>query len=309
MNAGRQLAFADSGAKADAYTWLRALRVHQWVKNGLIFAPLFAAHRAGSWAGLADGTLAFAAFSCCASALYLFNDILDVNDDRLHARKRFRPLASGRLSRSQAVLAALSLLSAAAILTMLLPPPFAGVLAAYVSLSAFYSLHLKKLAVVDVIVLALLYATRLIAGAAADDIVPSFWLLAFATFFFLSLAILKRYAELRTKTAGAMLNGRGYVSDDLPVVLSLGTASGLISVLILAMYTQAPIVPQSYRAGEWLWLAPVLILYWITRIWVLAQRGSVDDDPVVFASRDRPSLVVLALLGGVYVLASVGWRV
>ena len=153
--------------------------------------------------------------------------------------------------------------------------------------------------------LAGLYSLRVIAGAAATAIVPSFWLLALSTFAFLSLAFVKRYSELRN-TIGlpSGLAGRGYLPDDLPVVLALGTSSGMISVLILAVYTQAEIIPSKYPTPEWLWLAPLLMLYWTARIWMKTVRGEVDDDPVLFAARDWQSLIVAVLMGGAFVLAS-----
>lgn len=288
--------------------WAKALRVHQWLKNLLVFVPLVAAHQAGDPALLAAAIIAFLAFSLCASSVYLLNDLLDLPSDRLHPRKRKRPFASGTLPVKAGVVAAPLLLGLSLALTLTLPGRFLLALGFYYALTIAYSFWLKKQVIVDVMLLAGLYTLRIIAGAAATGIKPSFWLLALSMFVFLSLAMVKRYSELRiAATSPSPLAGRGYLPDDLPVVLALGSSSGMVSVLILALYTQAEIVPEMYPAPEWLWLLPPLMLYWTARLWMKARRGEVDDDPVVFAAKDWQSLTVVALMGAAFLLAMSGW--
>jgi 4-hydroxybenzoate polyprenyltransferase len=270
---------------------VQAMRPHQWVKNLLVFAPLVAAHALGSTAALGQGLLAFLGFGLCASAAYLINDLVDVEADRRHATKRRRPFASGRLSVATGVMAVASAVA------WLLPPAYRVTLALYFALTMAYSLRLKRQVVVDVLMLAGLYTLRIIAGAAATSIVPSFWLLAFSMFVFLSLALVKRYTELRQQEAVGQLAaaGRGYWVSDLPVLLALGSASSLVAVLVFALFVNAPTTVSDYRSPMWLWLIPPVLLYWCTRIWMKAHRGELHDDPVVFALRDWHSLLVLAI--------------
>ncbi len=287
--------------------WVKALRVHQWLKNLLIFVPLVAAHQIADTSLLIASVLAFLSFSLCASSVYILNDLLDLPADRAHWRKKTRPFASGALPVKAGIVVAPLLLAASLALVMLLPIRFMGVLLAYYLLTTLYSFLLKKQVVVDVMLLAALYTLRIIAGSAATEIRPSFWLLTLSMFVFLGLAMVKRYSELRiAMTSSGPIAGRGYRPDDLPVVLALGSASGMVSVLILAMYTQAEIVPAMYPSPEWLWLAPPLMLYWTTRLWMKAQRGEVHDDPVVFAAHDWQSLAVFALMGASFLLAMSG---
>ncbi len=288
--------------------WAKALRLHQWLKNLLVFVPLVAAHQLTNAPLLFAAIIAFLSFSLCASSVYLLNDLLDLSADRAHLRKRKRPFASGALPVKAGIVVAPLLLAAALALALLLPPRFLAVLAIYYGLTLAYSFLLKKQVIVDVMLLAGLYTLRIIAGAAATVIMPSFWLLALSMFVFLSLAMVKRYSELRIAVAsGKELAGRGYHPEDLPVVLSLGSSSGMVSVLILAMYTQAQIVPDLYPSPEWLWIAPPLMLYWTARLWMKTVRGEVDDDPVLFAAKDWQSLVVVALMGAAFLLASSEW--
>lgn len=278
---------------------LRALRLHQWVKNTLVFVPLVAAHALGSLEGWKASGMAFLSFSLCASSVYVINDLLDLAADRRHKRKRNRPFASGALSVRAGVALAPVLLGLGFAIALMLPPLFITALAVYFLATLSYSLRLKRQVVVDVILLAGLYTMRIVAGAAATKIVPSFWLLAFAMFVFLSLALVKRYTELRQQAAANELSaaGRGYGVTDLPVLLSVGTSSSMVSVLVFALFVNAPTTTATYDHVMWLWLVPPLLLYWSTRIWMKAHRDEVHDDPLVFALRDRHSLVVLALSG------------
>ncbi|MEO6967148.1 MAG: UbiA family prenyltransferase [Rhodanobacteraceae bacterium] len=277
--------------------WLKALRLHQWAKNLLVFLPLLAAHRifdlSTTWRAIA----AWAIFGLCASGVYVLNDLLDLAADRAHPRKRRRAFASGALSLTQGIIVNAMLTVVAFAAALVLSPLFALVLLGYWLLTNAYSLTLKRQAIVDVLVLAGLYTLRILAGATATRIAPSFWLLAFSMFFFLSLAILKRYTELETQRRGGLLHaaGRGYHIDDLPLLTSLGVASGYLSVLVLALYIQSGNGMMLYQRPAWLWLWCPLLLYWISRAWFIAHRGHMHDDPVVFALRDRISRAVLAL--------------
>lgn len=283
----------------DLKRWLKALRVHQWVKNGLIFVPLLASHLLSEGSAIWAAMLAFIAFSCCASSVYLLNDLLDLPDDRQHATKRNRPFAAGTLSVLHGLLAAPLLLLVALLIGLLVSSEFLVVLVSYYVLTFAYSFYLKQLVLVDVITLAALYTTRIIAGAAAIAVPLSFWLLAFSIFVFLSLAIVKRYTELhglkeknRSKTLG-----RGYQIDDIELLSSLGGSSGYISVLVLALYINSPEVKLLYGQPMLMWPICLIMLYWISRVWIVAHRGEMQDDPILFALKDKVSLICGALIG------------
>jgi 4-hydroxybenzoate polyprenyltransferase/phosphoserine phosphatase len=284
--------------------WLKALRLHQWLKNLLIFVPLLAAHRYLELRLVADALLAFLCFGLCASSVYLLNDLLDLRDDRHHPRKRARPFASGRLSiQSGLTVFPLLLVAAFALAGWRLPPAFLAVLVTYFVLTVAYSMALKRRMVIDVITLAALYTLRIIAGAVALSVPLSFWLLAFSMFIFLSLALVKRYAELfQLRAAGgdAPARGRGYFPGDLQMIAALGAASGYMSVMVLALYINDERTTQLYRQPEFIWLACPLLLTWISRVWMLAHRGQMNEDPVIFAMEDRLSLLIGALLALVF---------
>lgn len=284
-------------ARAGWRTWLAALRPHQWLKNVLVFVPVLAAHAVFEDAAAVHALLAFVAFSLCASAAYVFNDLLDLDADRRHPRKRRRPFASGALPLRGGLLASVLCGLAAFALASALSAGFVGMLLVYAVLTLAYSLVLKRIAMLDVVTLAGLYTLRMLGGAVAVPVPASSWLLAFSMFLFLSLAMVKRHAELRTLAASgaSALAGRGYVADDLPLVRSLGTASGYLSVLVFALYINSAASLALYARPAVLWLLAPLLLYWISRVWLLAGRGAMHDDPVVFALTDRVSLVVLAL--------------
>jgi 4-hydroxybenzoate polyprenyltransferase/phosphoserine phosphatase len=285
-------------------SYLKALRLHQWLKNLLVLVPMAAAHQLNA-ATLGQALLAFLSFSFCASAVYVLNDLLDLDADRRHLRKRNRPFASGVVPVWHGAVLVPVLLVVGLILALSLPLEFLGVLVFYFLLTLSYSMALKRQVIVDVLMLAGLYTLRVIAGGAATGIVPSFWLLAFSMFLFLSLALVKRYSELlvtlqQNKRDAA---GRGYMVEDLPVLMSAGTSSGMVAVLVFALYINSPDVHRIYTEPHWLWLVPPLLLYWVTRLWMKARRGEIDDDPVVFALRDWQSLVVVALSGVLFLLA------
>jgi 4-hydroxybenzoate polyprenyltransferase/phosphoserine phosphatase len=278
-------------------TYARALRLHQWLKNLLVFVPLIAAQEFGNPQQLFLSVLAFVSFGLCASSVYLANDMLDLPFDRRHSSKSSRPLAAGDMSLKHALVLMPVLLLLATMLALMANPIFAAVLATYYVTTLAYSLHLKKAIMIDVITLAALYTLRIIAGAAAISVVPSFWLLAFSMFIFVSLAVVKRYSELLRLhcEGGENCLGRGYRVTDLATLLSLGTASGYSAVIVLALYINSSAISAAYTRPEAVWMVCPLVLYWINRIWVLAGRGKVDDDPILFALRDRRSLWVLLL--------------
>jgi 4-hydroxybenzoate polyprenyltransferase/phosphoserine phosphatase len=276
--------------------WLRALRAHQWLKNLLVFIPAAASHRIFDLHIFYSSLIAFLAFSLCASSVYILNDLIDLQSDRRHPKKRHRPFASGLLPIRSGLIAAILLLTSAALLSLALRPQFLLVVGFYYLLTSAYSFFLKRQVIVDVMLLAALYTLRIIAGSAATAIAPSFWLLAFSMFIFLCLAMVKRYSDLRMAQGGAdAIGGRGYTPADLQVVLALGVSSGMVSAMILALYTQAQAVSMQYSAPEYLWFLPLLVLYWVARIWMKAQRGEVHHDPVVFAAQDWQSLTILGL--------------
>ena len=292
--------------KAPLRSYLNAMRLHQWMKNVLIFAPLIAAHQFGNPVLLGQEILAFVAFNLCASSVYLINDLLDLQADRVHPRKRMRPFASGEIPvRHGAMMVPLLLVTASGI-ALLLPVEFFIVLAGYFVITLAYSFRLKRVLMLDVIVLAGLYTVRIIAGAAAASIVPSFWLLAFSMFLFLSLAIVKRYSELIVmKAAGRnRAQNRPYHSEDLQALLSLGAASGYISVLVFALFINSKPIRGEYATPEALWLACPLLLYWMSRIWIITRRGGMHDDPVIYTMQDRNSLITMLLVGLVFILAT-----
>ena len=283
--------------------WFRALRLHQWLKNLLVFAPLLAAHRLLETTLLLQAVLAYLAFGLCASSVYLLNDLLDLPADRQHPRKRARPFAAGALSVLSGALAIPTLLGIAFTLALTaLPPLFSGVLLSYYILTLTYSIYLKQSAMLDVVVLAALYTLRIIAGAAATTIVPTFWLLAFSMFIFLSLALVKRYAELLAmqELGQSTARGRGYHIDDLQLLQTLGGSSGYMSVLVLALYINSTASQALYQHPEVIWLLCPLLLYWISRVWLKTHRGEMHDDPVIFAVQDRISQTLI-LVGAIVV--------
>lgn len=292
-----------SGARAA----LKSMRLHQWLKNLLILVPLTAAHELGNTQLLSQALLALLSFGLCASSVYILNDMLDIEADRAHHRKRKRPFAAGALSiPTGAVLLALCLLLSATLL-LLLPTAFAAVMLLYYVSTVAYSFYLKRQVMVDIMLLSGLYTIRILAGSAATGIMPSFWLLSFSIFIFLSLALVKRYAEMLATAAKEQKTaaGRGYTVDDLGVLLALGAASGCSAVQVLALYLNSPEINHLYRHPQLLWAIMPLMLYWISRIWLKTHRGQMHDDPVVFAAKDWQSVVIGCLIFVIGVAASV----
>jgi 4-hydroxybenzoate polyprenyltransferase len=294
-------------AEAAWRTWLRALRVKQWVKNLLLFLPLFGAHEFTNAPAFFAVALAFIAFCLCASSVYLVNDMIDIESDRRHARKRNRPFASGALSIPHGLLGcALLVVSGFAIAVFAINREFVAWLAIYLALTTCYSFWLKRKMLVDSLVLAVLYTLRLLAGASAAQLDAGFWLLAFSLFLFLSLALVKRYSELQENffRGNARTPGRDYKVGDLPLVEMLGIVSGFCSVLVLALYINGDTVARLYPHQQLIWLTVPVMLYWISRVWLKAHRGELEDDPVVFALSDGISRATIALFFGALLLAS-----
>jgi 4-hydroxybenzoate polyprenyltransferase len=266
--------------RLQAFALFRALRVHQWVKNLLVFVPVLLDHRL-QLPVLARAGLAFAAFCCAASGGYVLNDLLDLEADRKHSVKRHRPFAANLLSRSFGVVLVPLLFAVALLCSLWLPPKFAALLGLYVVLTIAYSVYLKRVAVLDVILLAGLYTLRVLAGVAASHVRFSTWLLAFSMFLFLSLAFLKRYAELSELPAAAEgLARRGYIRGDREWLGSMGGSSGYLSVLVLALYISSEQVVALYGTPLLLWLICPLLLFWVSRMWMLGHRGRMNQDPI-----------------------------
>ncbi len=295
--------FEDRPARPSLYR--QALRPHQWLKNVLVFVPLLAAHQLDREGLLVSSLTAFLAFGLCASSAYLLNDLLDLPADRRHPRKRRRPFAAGDLPLRHGLLLSPLLLAAGLGLGLLSSLPFLGVLTVYYALTLAYSLYLKRVVLLDVLVLAGLYTARIIAGAAAIGIWPSSWLLAFSLFLFFSLAMVKRYTELVVlrRDGERRTRRRGYRVDDLQLLPALGGAAGYLAVLVLALYINSDTVVALYTRPWLIWLLCPLLLYWISRMWLIAHRGDMHDDPIVFALEDRASLIVAALGAAVVVAA------
>lgn len=286
-------------------TWLLAIRLHQWLKNLLVFVPLLAAHRFTDAVAAGQALAAFVAFGLCASGVYVLNDMLDLEADRRHPRKRLRPFAAGNLRLVHGMAAAPILTLAGFAVAWWLAPALLPVLAFYYGTTLAYSLRLKQVHMLDVMLLAGLYTIRIIGGAVAVGVPLSFWLLAFSMFVFLSLAMLKRYTELSGLVADGRreASGRGYSGEDLTLLQALGGAAGYLSVLVLALYINSPESLALYSQPQALWLLCPLLLYWISRAWSLVQRGRMHDDPLVFAFSDRVSLAIGALFVLVIVVA------
>lgn len=286
---------------------VRALRVHQWIKNFLIFIPLLMAHKVLDGHALVRSLYAFLAWCLCASSVYLLNDLLDLEADRVHPRKQQRPLASGALSKtSHWILFPILLLSGLAVAALLLPRLFVVSLILYLAMTSAYSIYLKRVLIVDVLLLAGLYALRVLSGGFATEIPVSPWLLAFSMFLFLSLAFVKRYAELRNAVTESIAetSRRNYSTRDSELLKSFGTASGYLSVLVLVLYINSREVVALYRRPTILWLIGPCLLYWITRVWLLAYRGEMDEDPILFTVKDWPSYLVGLMVALVIVCAT-----
>lgn len=279
--------------------YIMAMRPHQWLKNVLVFLPILAAHQLdGETVTLS--LLAFVCFSLVASSVYVLNDLLDLAADRAHPRKKKRPFASGSIPIAHGTWMAAGPLILGCLLAVGISPSFLLAIVTYFLLTAAYSLHLKRRIVIDICVLAALYTTRIIAGGIATNIPLSVWLLAFSVFFFLSLAAVKRQAELigSAERGNLAAGGRGYRVDDLPIISMIAIGAGYVSVLVMTLYVNSPAVVELYAHPEALWGVCAVLLYWITRTVMVTHRGHMHDDPVVYAAKDRMSQICLLIILG-----------
>ncbi|MEJ0093003.1 MAG: UbiA family prenyltransferase [Methylocella sp.] len=286
-------------------SWIKLFRVHQYVKNTLVFLPLLTAQRLDP-ASIFDSVLAFLAFSLCASSVYIFNDLVDLAADRDHPTKCNRPLASGAISIIHAALAIPILLVVAMALAAFASLPFLAVMIFYFALTTTYTCWLKTKMLIDVVVLAMLYTLRAIGGAAAIGVPVSEWLLAFSMFIFTSLALIKRYVELTTRLDAAKCDpsNRNYRLADMPIVASCAAAAGFNAVTVFALYISSDTVHQLYHHPKALWLVCPVLMYWIARMLMMAHRRQMHDDPIVFAAKDPPSLWAVAAIGAIMLAAA-----
>lgn len=291
-----------------AKVWRKALRLHQWAKNLLVFAPLLLSGLYLQPEAMTATLFVFVGLGLAASGTYILNDLADLSADRRHRSKHARPFASGALPLHHGLLAAPLLIFIGLAVTL----AGGGVnallaLLAYLVVTLAYSFGLKRKALVDVFLLAVLFTLRLLIGAAALGAATSPWLFSFSMFFFFSLSLAKRHVEIIAGAPGEIIRGRGYSSDDAPLSLALGVSSSMASIVILCLYLIEDAFPAGlYQSEDWLLVAPVLIGGWTMRIWLLAHRGRLDDDPVSFAVKDKTSLVMGVVLFAAFVLASLG---
>lgn len=274
--------------------WARTLRVHQWAKNGLVFLPMLLSHQYGSALAWLLCGLGFVALSLLASGTYILNDLLDLPNDRRHRSKRGRPIPAGLVGVREVLAVALGLLAVALGLGLALGPAPLAALLAYLLTTMAYSLWLKREPIIDVAVIAGLFTLRLAFGIVLVGAEFSPWLLAFASFLFFSLALAKRHTEVLAlaEMGQARAGGRGYMARDAGITLALGTSTAVAAILVFILYLVLDALPNGpYRTPEALWGMPLLIGLWIGRIWLLADRGEMHDDPVAFAIRDRASII------------------
>ena len=296
----------DGAGSSLARNCLKAMRPHQWMKNTLVLVPLVLSHDYIDVTRLAAAAIAFICFSFAASSVYIVNDLLDLASDRRHSTKRLRPFACGSVPIPTGLLLAAMLLAASALLSFALDPLFQLVLAGYLGATTLYSFSLKRMLLVDVLTLAALYTVRIIGGSVAEGVDASFWLMAFSVFFFLSLALVKRFTELIDFGAGAdrATTGRGYRDVDLDTLAQAGMSSGFASVLVLALYIDSDAIREMYPLPWMLWPLCPLVLYIIVRIWILARRNEMHEDPVVFILRDWRSQIMIVAGAVMFVAAA-----
>ncbi|WP_419174307.1 UbiA family prenyltransferase [Desulfosediminicola sp.] len=292
--------------RAGIFEWAQALRLYQWLKNVLVFIPLLAAHRFLEVQLLFSVFVAFFSFGLCASSVYILNDLIDLTEDRRHPRKRFRPFASGTLPLANGIATCIVLLVLSVLVGLALPVQFYYILSIYYLTTLAYSLWLKKVVILDVIVLAGLFTIRMLAGSAAVNIWPSSWLLAHSMFLFISLALVKRYSELTTMRLeyGSSATARSYVVNDSTVLAIMGVASAFVSAFVLVLYIMSASAQLSYGRHNVIWLVCPLLLYWLCYIWLVAHRGKMHDDPMIFALRDRTSRIILLLMAIIMLFAT-----
>lgn len=284
-----------SDRKAKLKVLVKQARLHQWAKNALVFLPLLAAHKFEP-SLLVKCLVGFVGFGLAASAVYVFNDLIDIDADRNHHSKRNRPLAAGTLSIKDALIMFMALGVGALIVSASVDPAFMGVIVFYWALNLLYTFYLKSEVILDIIILSGMYTIRIFAGAVAVNVPVSHWLLSFSTLFFFSLACVKRFTELSRSQNKPTIDGRGYRGMDQSSVQVLGIATGMVSILVTLLYLQSPDNKSLYSDASRLWVLTPLLLYWLGRIWVLASRNEVHDDPVVFAVKDKISWICFGII-------------
>jgi len=287
-------------------SYLKAIRPEQWVKNSLLFIPLLSAHKVLDLSLLTMGLFAFVSFSLAASSAYVLNDLLDIEADRQHFRKKNRPFAAGKIPTLHGLALSLLLLTAAFGIGILVGGDYLLILFAYVVLTLSYSFYFKQKFLVDVIILASLYTLRILAGGQATQVHVSDWLLSFSLFFFFGLALLKRFSEVKLLSVENLepVKGRDYRRADALPLAMIGIASGFVALLILVLYFTSEAVTQLYPSPRRLWLLMPFLVYWLSRLWVLAERGTIHDDPVVFAIKDSRSILTGVSVVGILIWAS-----
>lgn len=289
-----------------SFAWIRAMRLHQWVKNCLLFIPVLAAHRYFSSEITFDLLGAFISFGLCASSVYILNDLADLDSDRRHLRKKRRPFASGQVPIWQGLILAPTLLFLSLVIAVGITGNFLAWLILYFAVTVLYSLYLKKIVLIDCFSLAFLYTLRILAGASVGVVELSFWLLAFSIFIFLSLALLKRYAEIQAhfNQGLSQISGRGYRTSDASLIQQLGISAGYCSAIVLSLYLSGDIVVKLYGAPLLLWGTVPCLLLWISWMWLKAERGQMHDDPIIFALKDKASVLLGIVLASFFILAT-----
>jgi 4-hydroxybenzoate polyprenyltransferase len=296
-------AFPASGWRLS--TWIRAVRVNQWLKNALVFVPLLTAFSFLELREISQAVVAFFAFSFVASATYIVNDLWDLDNDRAHPRKKHRPLASAEISIVSALLVAAVMLMLGLGLAISVSGQFLGMVLLYLASTSAYSVILKRYVLVDVIMLSLLYTLRILAGSVAIGVSTSAWLLAFSVFLFMSLALVKRCAELVAvqEAGGHATRGRDYRVHDLVVLWPLGAGTAVSAIVVFGLFISAPETIARYQSPVLLWLVALCLMYWLSRLWIKTARGEMHDDPIVFAVSDRNSRIVSLLMISAMIMA------
>ncbi len=284
--------------KSSIKVWLKAIRVHQWLKNILLFVPIVTSFTMPDAASMMLMSLSFLSFSLTASATYILNDIWDVESDRNHPRKKFRPFASSSLSIINGIAASITMLFIGVAISLFVSVKFSLLLISYLILTTLYSFILKQKVLIDVMLLSILYTLRIIAGSIALDIKVSSWLLIFSIFIFLSLALVKRCSELVSMRSIGIdsLQGRGYKTSDLVVLWPFGISSSLCSIVVFELFINTPETISRYLSPELLFGSTLLLTYWLLSLWIRTSRGEMHDDPIVFAIKDRGSQITLAIM-------------
>lgn len=293
--------------KTTGKVWIKQLRLHQWLKNLLLFVPIIVSEGFTNFGNVMTIIAGFFAFGLLASSTYVLNDLFDLESDRVHKRKKNRPLAAGSVSIKSSLFVAFSLFITSIVISLLLSYEFSLVLFSYLCLTLFYSFKVKQYVGMDVVTLALLYTIRILAGSAAINVTTSFWLLAFSIFIFLSLALIKRCSEIKSLEAEGkqLAKGRDYSIEDYSILASFGTSSAMLALLMFCFYINNNVLTNQYQQPDILWLIVPALCYWLMRMWIKTHRGEMHDDPIVFSMKDRGSLLTIGFCGFVVLIAQI----